>query len=326
MRVGSLVYATEQGLGILAKSFYDAGVLTDVLVVKHSHYASQHEWYPGSNVVSGRETTRDTTLANSFIKDMDAMLFFETPFYWSLLRTCKERGVRTYLMPMYECMPKKLPCEPDRFICPSLLDLRYFPDRSQFIPVPVDVPWKLREKALTFVHNAGHGGLKGRNGTGQLLDAMKYVKSPIKLILRSQKKLQWGVDDSRIDYRVGTFPASDLYTEGDVFVFPERFNGLSLPLQEAFASGMLVMATDRFPMNTWLPNAPLIPVDHYERNQVSGRMMDFDDAVVHPGAIADMIDRWFDKNITSYSLQGKEWAETNSWEKLKSVYLEALSR
>ena len=38
-----------------------------------------------------------------------------------------------------------------------------------------------------------------------------------------------------------------------MFVFPEKFNGLSLPLQEARAAGMLVLATDRFPMNTWLP-------------------------------------------------------------------------
>jgi hypothetical protein len=33
MKVGSLVYATDSGLGILAKSFYDNGIITRSMVV-----------------------------------------------------------------------------------------------------------------------------------------------------------------------------------------------------------------------------------------------------------------------------------------------------
>jgi hypothetical protein len=54
---------------------------------------------------------------------------------------------------------------------------------------------------------------------------MKYVKSPIKLIIRSQlpldkirgEKIEL-TNDPRIEIRVGQF--SDIWEEGDVFVFP----------------------------------------------------------------------------------------------------------
>lgn len=331
MRVGSLVYATNQGLGILAKSFYDAGIITDVIVIRHKHHRTYPEWYPNRfNMVDIGRVQKTDELARfcsgqRFDRPLDAMLFFETPFNWHLIPLCRKYGVKTFLMPMYECTPKVLPFQPDRFICPSLLDLRYFPiERSTFIPVPVNVKWRQRYKAEVFVHNAGHGGLKSRNGTGELLDAWKHVKSPAKLILRSQKPLQWSVDDPRIEVRVGTVPYEKLYEEGDVFIFPEKFNGLSLPLQEAKAAGMLVMATDRFPNNTYLPIEPLIPVTGYVRSSIGPAYKEFDEAIVSPKLIAAKVDQWYGKDIADYSILGKAWAETMSWEVLKPKYREAL--
>ncbi len=306
MKVGSLVYATDQGLGVLAKSFFDAGILTDVLIIRHANYPTHREWYPSATEINIRPF--NTQKAMEFCKDMDVMLFFETPFDWSLIPYCRSVGVKTFMMPMYECMPKVLPYIPDRYICPSLLDLQYYPDRSEFIPVPVDnITWRLREHAKVFVHNAGHGGLRNRNGTGELLDAMKYIRAPIRLILRSQKRLQWSVDDPRIELRVGTVSRSELYAEGDVFIFPEKFNGLSLPLQEAMASGMLVMAGNRFPINTWIPNHWLIPIKEYQKASVSGRCNMFDEAVYDPRSIAATVDEIYNQDIRSISEYGREW-------------------
>ncbi len=183
------------------------------------------------------------------------------------------------------------------------------------IPIPKHIKWKLRETAKVFVHNAGNGGLGGRNGTKELLEAMKWVKSPIKLIVRSQVKIE-AYNDPRIEYRIGTF--DDIWSEGDVFVFPEKFNGLSLPLQEAYASGMLVMCGDRFPMNTWLPKEPLIPVSHYKKERIA---VEFDSAVIDPQDIAKTIDEWYNKDITEYSLKGKEYNIKNSWKNLNKDYV-----
>lgn len=322
MKIAALSYATDQGLGILAKSFVDAGVVTDFMVIKHDKRHNHMEWYPNAPFTENHKL--DKAKLRAFLREMDVFLIFETPFDWELIPFCREHGVKTVLMPMYECEPKELPYQPDKFICPSLLDLDYYPDRSQFIPVPVQVPWRLRREAKVFVHNAGNLGLRGRNGTEELLEAIPHVRSPIKLILRYQKDGKH-IDcrDARVEIRRGTVPYADLWKdggEGDVFLFGERFNGLSLPLQEACAAGMLVMGSNRYPMNTWLANDPLIPVTGYRRAQVSGRCNFFDEAIISPKDIAATIDAWYGRDITELSQRGWTWARSMSWDALKPRY------
>jgi hypothetical protein len=155
-----------------------------------------------------------------------------------------------------------------------------------------------------------------------LIDAVRLAKKPFKLILRSQTSLQWDAGDPRIDVRIGTFKREELYEEGDIFVFCDRFSGLSLPLQEAHTAGMAVMAIDRFPFNTWLPKEPLIPVSGYRKNKVSLRCNEFNEALIDPQALADHLDSWYDKPIEHLSLAGRAWAEENSWQALKPRYME----
>lgn len=334
MRVGSVVFSTTQGISILAKDFHDEGVVTDVVVLRHGRRPENEDWYPGSPRVgmdnAGIKVIRD--LCDS----VDVMLFFETPFDWTTIDYCRQRGIKTALMVMYECMPTALPAQPDLVLCPSLLDLSYYPE-GKFIPVPVprSVKWRQRTRAEVFVHNAGHGGLKGRNGTKELLEAWQCVRSPARLVIRSQvpfKHYSDGTDTEKRDpetgksllVSVGTFSHGSLFQEGDVFVFPEKFNGLSLPLQEARAAGMLGMATDRFPTNMWLPRESLVPVNETRKNRVSPRCHEFDEAVVDPKAIAAKIDEWYGRDITPYSQEGRAWAETMSWDALRPKYLEIL--
>jgi hypothetical protein len=305
-KVGAIVLATDQGLGYLAKSFYDNGLIDVVFIHKHSQRVNHTEWY---------DNTVDSV---DGLLDCDTLLFFETVFHWKIIKIARERGIKTVLMPMYECTNNPLPLHPDMLLAPSDLDLQVYPTAHR-INVPVEVPWKLRERAVTFVHNAGNGGLGGRNGTKEVIEAMKLVKSPIKLILRSQRQIG-ALDDERIDLRVGQF--DDIWSEGDVFLFPEKFNGLSLPLQEAYASGMLVMCGDRFPMNEWLPTEPMIPVQNYATETIA---RPFQCAQYDPIEIARKIDKWYNQDITKYSLAGKEWGKNNSWNILKEKYETLLS-
>jgi hypothetical protein len=320
MKVGSLVYATNQGLGILAKSFVENGIITDPFVIEHAHHENHFEWYPGAERCHIHKFHH--AKVENFCKKMDIMFFFETPFDWNLIRVCNTLGVKTVLMPMYECMPKEFP-RPDLIINPSLLDQQY--PEGVFIPVPVSVPWTQRTKADVFVHNAGFGGLKGRNGTRELLEASKLLKSDARILIRSQKPLEVAPRKYlNCVIRTETVPYADLYKFGDVFIFPEKFNGLSLPLQEAYVSGMMVMSTNRFPMNTWLPNEPLIPPLTYHVSSISGRCNEFLEAEVCPETIAQWVDDWYGEDITKYSNSGKSFAEVRSWDNLKSVYKEHL--
>lgn len=302
--------ATDQGLGYLARDFVENLGIDKVLVKPHSSRTNHYDWYPN------RVESVDELLA-----DIDTLIAFETFFDWSLIARARKMQIKTVLMPMYECTPNPLPYNPDLILSPSLLDSQYYL-HSFRINVPVAQKWRLRKKAKVFVHNAGNGGLGGRNGTRELLAAMKFVKWPIKLIIRTQS-LDIHSDDPRVEIRRGQAPKEELYNEGDVFIFPEKFNGLSLPLQEAFASGMLVMGSNRFPMNTWLPNDPLIPVAGYKKERIA---VEFDSAILEPTTIAASINSWYNCDITKYSKLGKEWAEKNSWKRLRKIYLELLSK
>lgn len=308
-RVGAVVLATHQGIAYLAKDFYNNGIFTEVMIHRHSTRENHLEWYPNHK-----------TNLDEFMKSIDILLIFETPFVWRNIVTARSYGVKTVLIPMYECTSHPFPYEPDEVWCPSELDYKYYKEKGQenikLIQIPTDVKWKMRSKALTFVHNAGNGGLGGRNGTSEVLQAMEFVKSPIKLIVRTQEH-NYNVKDDRVTYIQGTVPKDELWEEGDVFVFPEKFNGLSLPLQEAYASGMLVMATNRFPNTEYLPNGPLIRVDHYKQDRYAVK---FESACLNPKDIAACIDNWYGKDIKDYSLKGKKYNEKTSWKNQKEIY------
>lgn len=310
--IGSIVLSTNQGLGVLAKQFYDNGLIDKVLVRRHSSRENfperfkEWKWLEKENF-------------DWLLEGIDTLLCFEEVWEWKIIDIARSRGIKVVFMPMYECTRQPFPYEPDLILCPSELDYEYYKDKNaKIVRIPVDTKWKLRTKALKFVHNAGNGGLGGRNGTKELIEAMAWVKSPIELIIRTQEK-NFTTNDPRIKIISGTIPYEELFNDGDVFIFPEKFNGLSLPLQEAYASGMLVMATDRFPMNTWLPKEPLIPVKSYIKERIA---VEFDYAVIDPKDIAKMIDNWYDKDITQYSLMGKQWGEKNSWKNLKQSYID----
>jgi glycosyltransferase involved in cell wall biosynthesis len=241
------------------------------------------------------------------------------------------------------------------------------PDVAQYVEVPGGCPrcngtgyvgpvWRKRERAEVFVHNAGHGGLKGRNGTAEFIKALQHVKSPARFILRTQRSPTVRVDvPSHVDFAWvnGTVDHAELWRAGDVFLFPESFNGLSLPIQEARAAGMLVMCGDRFPMNSWLPTKaktgsefmsfkerrgeplvpipgtvkyephygnPLIPVASYREDRIGGAYPVFQRAEFDPRTIAEHIDHWFGRNIAEYSDSGREWAQEHSWAVLGPRY------
>lgn len=306
MTRGTVIYATEQGLGRQAKSFIDNGLIQEVFCHPHSTYTNHYEWYPNRN-----------KSFDEMLDKIDEIWFFETPFDWKYLLKARERGIKTVLFLMYEC--SRLLYYPDVLVGGSIMEKIHFGDSVKVIPVPApkEIKWKKRTVARTFVHNAGHGGIGGRNGTAGLVEALKYIKSPIKLIIRTQFD-NIKCDDPRVEIRVGDFDYESLFDEGDVFVYPDKFGGSCLPVQEAHSAGMLVMASKRLPHTEWLPNEPLIPIKGYKKEKIAEK--EFDSAIVDPIDIAKSIDYWYNKDITEYSLAGKRWAEENSWEKLKPKY------
>lgn len=330
MKVGTVCYSHSRGLGHLARDFIAHGLVTDICVVRHPGIPMQ-PWYPSAPVVDLRRLDRATLYG--FAEKMDVMLFFETAFDPSLIPFCRSKGIPTFIVPMMECWQTAWP-HPHKFICPSLLDLQVFPratgGESIFLPVPTEYPWRLRTRAEHWIHNGGYLGVRGREGTALLIEAMQHVKSPLRLTIRVQENVDAAhkrmmAADPRIEYIAGTVPYEDLYATGDVAVSPQRWNGMSLPLQEACAAGLAVMTTDRFPANTWLPKEPLIPVARTTRSRIGPGYLEFEEAVIRPEDIAATMDRWYGADIEALSLAGKAWAEAHSWEVLGPRWKEALA-
>lgn len=339
-KVGCLTYCTSRGLSHLAKAFHAHGLIHEVCLVMHPSVPNHPEWYPDAPQVNLRGM--DINRVREWARSLDVLLAFETFFDPSLVPWCREHKIRTILIPMYECFQEQW-STPDKFICPSLLDMDYFDPKdgiwakrhssnapAVFLPLPVEYPWRLRKQAETYLHCGGYLGIRGREGTELLIEAMHYVESPLRLIIRCQENVssaaqRMAAADRRIDYRAGTVPYEELYAEGDVAVGAQRWNGCSLPLQEARASGMLVMNTDRYPMSTWLPREPLIPVQAYRKARIGGAYLEFEEAIVTPEAIAAKMDQWYGQPIEAFSRSGREWAEANSWAALKGRWLEELA-
>ena len=271
MNVGSIVYATESGLGILAKEFYDAGIINSVLVEVENNKGLETNlsMFPGAPTIGPGGSASaygwspdDDEIIGNFLDSIDIFLAFEIPFYAKIIDELKKRGKPFVLMPMYECTPPHLMA--DLYLAVSDLDEKYIkrfhpnsPVERINIPAHSQLTYRERSTAKVFVHNDGNGSSFDRNGTEDLLSAMQYVQSPIKLLIRSQKR-KHSCNDPRVEIVNKSLPFGELWKEGDVFIFPERFNGLSLPIQEAFASGMAVMCGNRFPLNQWLSKDILV--------------------------------------------------------------------
>lgn len=337
-RIGQLTYATRQGLGTLGKMAHDNSLADETMIFRHGKYLQHLEWYPHGTIELVNRPFNGPVI-DAWLDKVDWVLFWETPWDWTFPDYCRARGKRTALVSMYEWFPKKPAHRFDRLIAPSLLD-RDLIEGSVYLPIPVQKrEWHQRHKARRFLHNAGHIGWHEHKGTRQILEAIQHLTRPVDITIRAQdseglRKMapcgylpQRYVHDGAgiVNILAGEF-CDDLYPDHyDVFVMAEKYNGESLPLKEARASGMLVMTSDRYPMNTWLNPDYLIPVKGYTKSRVSGAYLEFDEAEVDPKDIAAKLDFVYDTDISEESLRGREWAEEMSWEKWLPQWRKVLS-
>ena len=98
MKVGTIGYATQSGLGILAKMFHDHGVVQSILIVPHPHYRNMQEWYP-TTISYSRNTI------GNFLQSIDTLLLFENALYCDVVRIAIAKGIRVVMRPMYEYTP-----------------------------------------------------------------------------------------------------------------------------------------------------------------------------------------------------------------------------
>lgn len=276
----------------------------------------------------------DRTL-DSFLDDLDVIFTCETAYNPWLYQRARERGVRSVCQPNFEFLDYLLHSdvpEPDCFALPSPWHehkiRQALPDREiVYLPVPVDrelLPFRHRTELRTILHTAGTPAMEDRNGTLVLIEAMRYVKSPVTARIRSQKILSTVSPPSNVDIDMSSVERFwQMYGDEDLYIMPRKFGGLCLPLNEALSVGMPVLMSDCSPQNLFLSPDLLIsaPVSH----EIMTRAM-IGVHQVNPYVLAERID-WLYENPETFSelsLWADEWSKRMSWDSLRSEYMKVL--
>lgn len=309
------------GLGIESKYFVKHINPEKIMVVVVGNHKAFPDRFPNATIINGIPKDRDI---EEFVKDIDVLFCIETPYNWNAFQIARKHGVKTILRINYEWLPFPVPSMPDVMINPVDWYMHALPENTEYLKFPVDrdvIKYRKRTKAETFVHVVGHGGGYGRNGTEELLRAIPMIKSGVKFIIYSQVKLDT-INDKRIEWRIGNFMnEGELFNDGDVFLFPRKYAGQALSVNEAMASGMAIMMTDMKPQNKFLPKELLIPIKEKVDIFINRNV---EMAILDPKDIANTVEKWAHKDISKYSDLSNRFADEMSWKTLRSKYIEIL--
>lgn len=329
MRIAQIARFDNSGLGNLCWEFARHLKPKKVLLVENFVHQTFPERYAEFDTRQVKAMLTPDIIEWLF-KDIDILFTAETFYDWSLIKYARIRNVKTALLTMYEMTEDPMKLTPDLLICPSKLDYEVFKDYSTkvvYLPLPIATDrlvWKERKKAEVFIHSASHGGVNFRKGTKLLLDAIPLVKNPnVKFKVFTWNDIALSFSDPRLEVKKVNFKNYwQIWREGDALIYPQDYNGICLPVMEAFASGLGVVSTNIFPFNEYLPKRLLFPPSSFYRTRAGGNLLEVEAAKIDPQEIAKKIDEVSEMDISEESNKGREWAEENSWDILLPQYEE----
>lgn len=230
----------------------------------------------GVSVVHGMPTPTDFA---RWLPGLDVVLTAECPYHFSLYTIAAQMGIKTVLAVNPEfCDYFRHPNwpQPSLYAAPSTWMYDLLPEPKCLLQVPVATEHftpQTADKATRYLHVVGRPAIHDRAGTADLLLALESVRSDITVTITCQEP---GYVQSLIDANDIHLPDNitlriadgdrenywQLYENQHVLISPRRFGGLSLPMQEACAAGMPVLAPAVSPTIDWLPGDWLIPASH----------------------------------------------------------------
>ena len=328
MKIGLIGRADRTGLGIetaeFVRHFPDTKVLIAAIPPKDAQNASYYDLnLKGLADCEVWDMPLSDKVLRAFLKGLDVLFTIETPYNRNAYKIAREMGVKTILRVNYEWL-EDYESNPDIFLAPSLWHFSNYPQPSAYLPYPIAtdrIKFRLRKKAKTFVHIAGNmKAANDRNGTEALIKAIPLVKNQnIKFIIKSQVEIP-SIKDKRV--QVICQDVENYWEnwdgDGDVLVLPRRYAGQSLPLNEAMASGMAIMATNMSPQADFLPSELLIPIRGTLEMDINRPI---EVCQINPRDIAAKIDEIAETDITRFSKISGHIAKEWSWDNLKPKYL-----
>ena len=275
VKLGLIAFANDGGIGAQTRRLAYMLKPDRIMVVNSSGFSqnkAQHfEWYKGFNffVVGSFPTNEEV---RRFLPGLTHVLCVENPYNFGLVHWGQEQGTKILVQSNYEfCQNIAEPWlpVPDKFIMPSFWKLdemkkRFGENKVTYLPPPIDPDEfkKTREKNLSregkikFLHVIGTPAAQDRNGTFDVLEAVRRSKGDFELTVRSQHPLSMDVflDDPRIVYEVENIKENaSIFDDFDALLLPRRWGGLSLTLNESMMAGMVPLVTDISPQDMWIP-------------------------------------------------------------------------
>lgn len=283
VKLGIIAFANYGGLGIQSRRLVSMLNPARVMVIDATPFSKNKEqdfsfFEPYEHfIVHGFPKNYDVL---RFIDGLTHVLVCENPYNFYLLHVCRERGIKTFVQSNYEFCENlnnpHLPL-PTKFLMPSywmIEDMQKRFGENMVIHLPPPIPDDefseiyqhnlKRTGKKRFLHVIGTLAFRDRNGTVDVLNAMKYSKEDYELVITSQHRLpeRYMITDPRVTFEIGNKKSNlELYRDFDAVIFPRRFGGLSLVTNEALSCGLPVMMTDISPNNQLLPRMWLVPAE-----------------------------------------------------------------
>lgn len=329
-RLGLIARRDWTGLGVQTRSYYKHLNPEKTMVVDISNLNGNKQnldWYPNEMLVQGFPNKLQII---DFLRGLDVVLTAETPYNFELYTLAKQMNVKVANVINWEFFDHnknpRLPM-PDMIIMPSVWYLReaqLFGSKNnvkvKYLHHPVDreeITYRHRTTGIPF-HIAGKPASHDRNGTYTFMNAfpdgrVATQSSDLAKHLRARYR------HSKIYDNIQNY--NELYSIGDILVFPRKYGGNCLPLNEALASGCPVIMPDIEPNNHLLPKEWLVParrVGQFEPRTVID---------IHEVDIQQLFEttQLVRERIAMHSETANQIADKISWTNMKQEWLEFLS-
>lgn len=339
MKLGVLVRAEERGLGIQTRAVADALSADRVLWVE----PRPASWLQHSDLFAHHKVTHvpwkrgwlPETQVREWLKGLDVVYTAESDYDPRLPGWCDDAGCAL----VRHANPEQLsPDEVDAagstvWWAPTDWRLEHLPAGTRVVPMPVDAPPMPgrgeRHGPVRFVHSMGHYAEGDRAGTLVFAEALRKVAGPARVDVFCQDRRMSAVfkPSEGVLLRVNTRGVRDRWVQfagKDVLVLPRRYGGLSLPSLEALAAGLVLVMPDCPPNGGW--PGPKIEVAGWRPVRMRcGRVQVCDPDPEHLRQVMDDLCRDADL-LAGWRAESLAWAERNSWEALRPLWLEELQR
>ncbi len=284
MKLGLIVRADKTGLGNQTYNLAQMLKPDKILIIDSTPFNQNEQFFDQykdfDSIISNGFP--DDSIIKQFLKGLNVVLTCETFYSPKVVIIAKNQGVKTINQFNYEFLDNLINPRaemPTLLLSPSYWHLEELQNKFpniKYLPPPI-FPDRFEEarninKNRTgkprFLHIVGRQAVMDRNGTYDLLKALKFTRADFELVVKVQTGspiIEQFASDSRviIDHSSPENEA-DLYKDFDALILPRRYAGQCLPMNEALMSGLPVIMTNIDPNNKILPTKWLVPATKVE--------------------------------------------------------------